>query len=82
MVIINNSRNNKMLKSILKRFLKGFIGGGVASMLLVLKAGILVQSLADLKTLGFTLGVAFVTGGLLAIEKWASWTEFPPQPSN
>jgi len=62
-----------MIKSILKRFLKGFISGGIASAVLLLQAGVAIKSFADLKTLGFALGVAFVTGGLLAIEKGLNW---------
>jgi len=63
-----------MIKSIIKRFLKGFIAGGIASVVLALQAGITISSLTDVKTLLTALGVAFVTGGLLAIEKGLNWT--------
>lgn len=66
-----------MIKSIVKRFLKGFIAGGIASVVLTLNTSVAISTFADLKTLGFTLGVAFVTGGLLAIEKGLSWTTEP-----
>lgn len=64
---------NKMLKAILKRFAKGFISGGIASVVVVINSGVTIASVADLKVWAFSLGVAFITGGILAIEKAITW---------
>ena len=61
-------------KAICKRFLKGFIAGGAASAIIVLNAGVTIRTLEDLKTFGISLGIAFLTGGLMAIEKGLTWT--------
>lgn len=66
--------NITLVKSIIIRFGKGFVAGGIASVAAALHAGVAIASFGDLKTLGFTLGIAFITGGLLAVEKLVSWT--------
>jgi len=66
-----------MTHSIFKRFLKGFVAGGLAEVVVKLTAGVSISSLADLKNLGATLLLAFFVGGLLAIQKWLSWTPEP-----
>lgn len=63
-----------MTKSLIKRFFKGFVAGGVSSAALILHAGVAVHSFGDLKQLGGALFIAFVTGGLLAIEKAINWS--------
>lgn len=62
-------------QSFFVRFAKGFVAGGVGAMALQLQAGIHLASLIDLKMLGLTLTSAFITGGLLAIEKMLTWQE-------
>jgi hypothetical protein len=64
-----------MYKSIFKRFLKGFIASGVATSLLVLSSGVVINSLEDLKQFIVSLFVAFLTGGLMAVEKGLRWKE-------
>lgn len=66
-----------MVKTVLKRFLKGFAAGGVSSMLVVLNSPIGIAGLADFKMLASALLVAFLTGGLLAIEKAVTWKDQP-----
>lgn len=67
-----------MFKSVAKRFLKGFIAGGLASTAAFLSAGITIHSLEDLRNLAIPLVIAFVTGGLLAVEKLLSWKDEAP----
>lgn len=62
-------------QSFFVRFAKGFIAGGMGAIALQIQAGVQLSSLADLKMLGLTLTGAFITGGLLAIEKMLSWQE-------
>jgi hypothetical protein len=62
---------------ILKRFLKGFMAGGLASVAAQLASSIVISNLSDLRKLGASLAIAFLTGGILAIEKLVNWT--PPQ---
>lgn len=64
-----------MYKAIFKRFLKGFLASGVASMVLIFKAGVVINTLEDLKQLVVVLFVAFFTGGLMALEKTLRWKE-------
>lgn len=66
---------NVKFQAIAVRFLKGFVAGGIASMVGLLQGGVTVTSLVDLRNLGAALLVAFVTGGLLAVQKWVSWVE-------
>lgn len=66
-----------MLKSVIKRFFKGFVSGGIAYAVISLNTGMTVSSFNDLKTLAITVGIAFVTGGLLAVEKALNWTPEP-----
>lgn len=56
-----------MYQLVLKRFAKAFVSGGVASLLLALSQA--PTSLEHLKAWLLALGVAFLTGGLMAIEK-------------
>jgi hypothetical protein len=64
---------------IVKRFIRGFVAGGIASSIPLL-AGIVDISdpTATKKTL-IALGVAFITGGLQAIDKLIRWVE-PVEP--
>lgn len=66
---------NQKYKSVAMRFAKGFLAGGLGSVAALLEAGVTVTSLADLTNLGFALLAAFVSGGVLALQKWVSWVE-------
>lgn len=77
-IISNNKRKmNTKIKSILMRFLKGIIAGAIASMSMVTITQPTIW--ADFGTLFNSLGLACAFGGLtgllLALQKWASWTE-------
>lgn len=64
---------------IFKRFLRGFLAGGLAAVAAQLATSVTLHNIDDLKKLGASLAVAFITGGLLAIEKALRWVE-PDQP--
>jgi hypothetical protein len=67
------------LQSVSLRFFKGFLAGGLGAVATALASGVVVHSTTDLQKLGLTLAVAFITGGVLAVEKLLSWTD-APQP--
>lgn len=54
---------------VLKRFLKAFLSGGAGALSVALVAAPSLTTLASLKMWLSTLAVAFISGGLLAIEK-------------
>lgn len=66
-----------MIKSVLMRFLKGAIAGAAASMALVKYTT--PTTWGDFNGILNALGIAmvggFLTGFVLAFEKWASWKE-------
>jgi hypothetical protein len=68
-----------MTKAVLKRFLKGFLAGGIAQVALIIQGGVTIHNLADAKAIGAVALSAFVTGGLLALEKMLNWTDAPQQ---
>lgn len=56
--------------AVFKRFIRAFISGGVAQIVIMLTAGgVPVDSWSDLNHWLIVLTVAFVTGGILAIDK-------------
>lgn len=63
------------LQSVLLRFVKGFVSGGLGSVAVLLSAGI---PATDLKKLGLALITAFISGGLLALEKAYNWQPIQP----
>lgn len=67
-------------QTVLIRFTKGFIAGGLASVVAVLAGGVNIQSVEDLQKVLISLIVPFITGGLLAIEKYLNYapTDTPP----
>ena len=72
---------NSQLKSVLSRFLKGAIAGAVVSMGVVTIKQPLVWT--DFMPLLNSLGIAGTYGALvgllLALQKWASWTDTSTQ---
>ena len=62
-----------------KRFMRGFMAGGLASVAAQLTTTVTLNSLSDLKKLGISLVIAFLSGGILALEKAMRWVE-PEQP--
>lgn len=58
------------IQSVSLRFVKGFIAGGLASVGVLLQAGV---ASTDLKKLSLSLATAFFAGGLLAVEKAYNW---------
>jgi hypothetical protein len=55
------------------------MAGGLASVAALLATTVSLNTLADLKKLGISLVVAFLSGGILATEKALRWVE-PAQP--
>lgn len=62
---------------IFKRYLRGFIAGGLASAATVLP--VTIGSLDEAKKIGIIAASAFLSGGILAIEKLVRWVE-PKHP--
>lgn len=62
-----------MKTAVLKRFLKAFVGGGLGAVGALLSVGVTISSLGDAKNLSFALIAAFVSGGLMALEKAITW---------
>ncbi len=56
-------------KIILKRFVKSFVSGGIASVVVALSQAPTFGTLEQTKTWILALAVAFLTGGIMAIEK-------------
>lgn len=60
----------RMTKTIVLRFLRGFVAGGIANLAAILAASQFdLHSLADLQALAYLLGIAFLTGGIMALDK-------------
>lgn len=80
---MNTDIENKalaMAKAVGLRFLKGAVAGaiaGVGAMSLVLPHT-LAALLDSLYGLAYVAAFGFITGGLLAVEKWYNWTDTPP----
>lgn len=55
---------------VLKRFVKAFLSGGAGALLVALGSAPSLTTLASLKMWLSTLAVAFISGGILAIEKY------------
>lgn len=60
-------------RSVVTRFGKAFIYGGLASVLAQLAIVPTLATLEDLKTWGTALLFAFLTGGIMALEKALNW---------
>jgi hypothetical protein len=72
-----------MTKTILLRFLRGLVAGGVANLAAILAASQFnVRSLADLQALAYVLGIAFVTGGIMALDKMLRYEVPSPETGN
>lgn len=69
----------QVLSAGLKRFAKGFVAGGLSSVMLIIGAGFQFHNLADFRTWLTSLVFAFLTGGLLAVEKMYNYIPQPPQ---
>ena len=61
--------NKEFFKIVLNRFTKGFISGGLASITVILTTHQIPVDNNGLKTWLISDVIAFVTGGLLAVEK-------------
>lgn len=57
------------IKAIAIRFLRAFAAGGVASVLAIFSLGVQIKSWEDLSQLFIAVAIAFMTGGLMAIDK-------------
>lgn len=65
------------IEAIVKRFLKAFIAGGLASIGVLVANGVTFSDEKEFKNFLLTLVGAFITGGIMAIQKWYSWTDAP-----
>lgn len=67
-------------KAVLLRFAKGAIAGAVGSMVLVTikQPSVWTEFLPLLSNLGISGAYGALTGLLLALNKWTTWTEVPP----
>jgi hypothetical protein len=66
--------DNVMFWSIAKRFARVFVSGAVVNMG-VFVAGTSPDSLTDWKVWSIALGLAALTGGLNALDKYLRWQE-------
>lgn len=62
-------------QSFFVRFAKGFIAGGIGAIALQIHSGVSFSSLGEAQAIVNTLLGAFLTGGLLAVEKMLTWQE-------
>lgn len=62
---------------IFNRFIKAFLAGGLASIGVLIANGVSFSNEQELKNLIVTLVGAFLTGGIMAIQKWYTWTDEP-----
>lgn len=74
--------NEEKIKAFFKRFLKGFVAGGIASMIPLLSTLSPEATLKDPKILLYNLIVAFLTGGLLAVEKMINYVPQDQTPKS
>lgn len=65
------------LKASLRRFIKATFAAGVAQIALLAASGIQINSLEDLKKLGYALASAFVAGALMGVDKFLNWNDQP-----
>jgi len=61
-------------KSVFNRFLKAFLAGGLASIGALISAGVSFSTTQELKNFIVVLIGAFLSGGIMALEKYLSWT--------
>lgn len=64
---------------ILKRFARGFVAGGIASIIPLLAGVVNIQDATAIKKTLITFAIAFITGGIQALDKLLRWVE-PEQP--
>jgi hypothetical protein len=62
-------------QAVAARFAKGFIAGGLSSVAALLVTGVSLSTMGDWANFGFALLTAFLTGGLLGVQKLYSWVE-------
>lgn len=58
-----------LVKTVGLRFIRAFVAGGVANMIAIIASNGSISSLKDGQMWFLSLGVAFITGGLMAIDK-------------
>lgn len=59
-----------LTKRLVLRFARVFAGGGLAALTVQLLVTPALATFKDLETWLTSLGVAFIAGGLVALEKW------------
>jgi hypothetical protein len=63
-------------KSFIGRLIRGFFGGGLAAMAVQVGSATVITTWQDFKMFQISLLIGFFTGGLLALEKMASWKTY------
>ena len=72
-----------MTKAVFLRFLRGAVAGGVANLAAIfVSSKFEVASLTDLQNLGYSLGIAFIGGAILAIDKMLRYEDLSSETSN
>jgi hypothetical protein len=74
MRIWQKQMDTKELKVIFERFLRAFAAGGVSSVMAMLALGVQIKSWDDLGQFAVALSIAFMTGGLMALDKLIRYT--------
>ena len=64
-----NSLNEFTWYSTIMRFLRAFVAGGLASVATLLALGVSFKSLEEVRNFVPVLMIAFITGGIMAIDK-------------
>lgn len=72
---MTNEELRTMALSVLKRFFRAFVAGGLAQMASLVSVSHDIGTLTELEAWALTLAVAFITGGVLALDKLMRWQE-------
>lgn len=65
-------------KAIAIRFIKGFLAGGIGSAAAIITQGFMIKSTEDIQVFSVSLAAAFISGGLLGIQKMITWKDEQP----
>lgn len=68
-----------LVKSVALRFVKGGLSGSIAALAVItIQAPTTWEALSTaLIALIYAVSVGFITGGVMAVEKWYNWTDTP-----
>lgn len=66
---------SEKLITIIKRFGRAFVSGGLGALVVALSTSPGLATLGDLKVWLTTLAIAFLAGGISALDKLARWQD-------